>query len=28
MTGVDGHTVEALPIARVQEILRKYHRMK
>jgi D-aminopeptidase len=28
MTGVDGHTVEALPIARVQEILRKYRRMK
>ena len=27
MTGVDGHTVQALPMATVQEILRKYHRM-
>jgi D-aminopeptidase len=28
MTGVDGHTVEALPIDKVKGILRKYGRMK
>jgi D-aminopeptidase len=28
LSGVDGHTVEALPIDRVKEILRKYGRMK
>jgi D-aminopeptidase len=27
MTGVDGHTAEALPMVTVQELLRKYHRL-
>ena len=27
MTGIDGHTVEGLPTAKVQQVLRKYHRL-
>ena len=28
MTGIDGHTVQGLPAATLQELLRKYHRIK
>jgi hypothetical protein len=27
MTGVDGHTAHALPLARLQEVMRQYGRL-